>query len=108
MRVLRIAVCCAGLVLLNCAVSQAGLPSGTAFFNSSAAGFSGQYNSSEYRTGEACATSVGIFYMPLFAYGDASVAAAASKQGIKKIASVSHRTSMGHVMQDFCTVVRGY
>jgi hypothetical protein len=107
MKVLRIAVTCAGLLMLNCAVSQAGLPSGTAFYNSSAAGFSGQYNSPDYRTGEACATSIG-FYMPFIAFGDASVSAAASKQGIKKIVSVSHRTSMGHIMQDFCTVVRGY
>ncbi|MBL8021138.1 MAG: hypothetical protein JNM27_15830 [Leptospirales bacterium] len=105
----KLIVLVSGITLLfaSCAVSQVGLPSNTVFYNATGAGFSGQYVSDTYRNGEACAFSAG-WYIPFIALGDASIATAARKSGITKITSVSHRTSMGHIIQEFCTVVRGY
>lgn len=97
------------LLFANCYTAQAGLPSNTFYgYNSTGLGFSGQFDSGSYRSGEACATSMGVLWGPLVAWGDASVRSAARKAGITKIQSVSHRTSFGHVLQDYCTVVRGF
>jgi len=99
-----IAVIAFSIANMNCVVAQVGLPSQTLTYNSTGAGFSGQYDSAQYRKGEACAYSV----LAIFAFGDASIEEAAGKAEIKKIASVSHNTGIGHVFQSFCTVVRGY
>lgn len=55
------------------------------------------------KEGRACATSYAGFY----AFGDASVEAAAANGGIKKVRSVEAIVNSRIVMGTYCTVVRG-
>jgi hypothetical protein len=56
------------------------------------------------KEGEACVESI----LGLIARGDASIKAAAEDGGIRKIASVDHRTeNIFGVFARFCTIVRG-
>jgi len=90
--------------LLNCYTGQIGNPSNTIFINKGNNGFSGTSFDAQDREGEACVTSI----FALFAFGDASIQAAANKADIRTITSVSHDTKQNmFIMQDVCTVVRG-
>lgn len=55
------------------------------------------------KEGRACATS----YMGFYAFGDASVEAAAANGGISRVESVEAVVNSRIVMGTYCTVVRG-
>ena len=94
------------LFLANCAVSQYGHLSNTYTYNKTVSGWHGSAADPTDRRGEACASSFGLFF-PIAGVGDASVEAAAANGGITKVHSVNYELSMGHIFQEWCTVVRG-
>lgn len=56
------------------------------------------------KSGEACAQSI----LGLVAFGDASIEAAKNSAGIKKVATVDHKsTTILGLYGEFCTVVYG-
>ncbi len=55
------------------------------------------------KEGRACATS----YVGVFAFGDASVEAAAANGGITRVQSVEALINARIIMGTYCTVVRG-
>ncbi|MCB1307796.1 MAG: hypothetical protein KDK30_06440 [Leptospiraceae bacterium] len=92
------------LGLPGCYATQVGLPSGT-FYAGGSSAWSGNYEHADYREGKACATSYGGY----FAFGDATIATAASRGGITHVTSVSHEVEgWAGFKQDFCVIVRGY
>ena len=93
-----------GAFLMNCVVAQSGHPGMTFYVNYGASSTSAvRYDSSD-REGKACAYS----FVALFAFGNASVEAAAGKANIKSISSVSHVSEFQmFIFQKWCTIVRG-
>lgn len=93
------------MLLPSCFATQYGIPAYIGTVNNGAVGRSGNAESSDMLTGKACANSI----LGYIAVGDASIQAAARKNGIKQIASVSHTTSgvLG-VSAEYCTIVRGW
>ena len=98
-----------GLVLfaslcLSCFAAVGNVPNGFVI-TGDYVGMSGDFESGNYRSSEACVTS----WLGWFAAGDASINAACQRGNITKVMSVSHRVA-GYIgiAQVYCVVVRGY
>jgi len=95
-----IAVGTVALVMTGCSVS----PVAGAFNFAKWDGQIGNPNVSVQKSGEACARSI----LGIAAFGDASIEEAKRVGGIKKVATVDHRTTnVLYFYGEYCTIVYG-